>query len=138
MSAAPVLSSVIVVSSGAAAALLCSAVAVAAVVIATHPRYRSFVRAHDLTILSLQWEAGAMPGDAKLAEFEALANDSGATVLIWEADPAAAAQDAIAAIGLEAVVFPPLAVPDYRMSMIDSVSASVDALAAARERARDD
>lgn len=103
--------------------------------IATHPRYQYLARAYGLEILALEWEAGAMPDDEDLAELETLKNESGATVLIWEAGPPAAAIDAANSLGLESVVFPPMAVPPTMTSLTEGFGASVEALAAAAERA---
>ena len=77
--------------------------------IATHPRYHYFARRYGMSVLSMEWDAGAMPDDRQLAELEALAAQSDATVLIWEAQPPDAALDATRALDLRNVVFPPLA-----------------------------
>lgn len=77
--------------------------------IATHPRYQYFARRYDLSIAALEWEAGMMPTDAEVADLQALVAASGARVLIWEAEPPAAAFEITAALGLQNVVFPTLA-----------------------------
>lgn len=77
--------------------------------IATHPRYQYFARAYGLTIQSLEWEAGAAPTAEELAELEALVAETGATALLWEAEPPASALDDTAALGLQNVTFAPLA-----------------------------
>jgi len=105
------------------------------VFISTHPRYQYLARAYGLEILALEWDAGAMPDDEDLAELETLSNESGATVLIWEAEPPAAAIDAANSLGLESVVFPPMAVPPSMTTLPESFAASVEALADAAERA---
>ena len=105
------------------------------VFIATHPRYQYLARAYGLEILALEWDAGAMPDDEDLAQLETLKNQSGATVLIWEAEPPAAAIEAAKSLGLESVVFPPMAVPPSMTSLPASFGASVEALADAAERA---
>lgn len=81
------------------------------VLVATHPRYQYLARAYGLKILSLEWEAGAMPDDSQLADLAALVADQNIKVLLWEAEPPAAARQAIAAMGLKDVVFPTLAIP---------------------------
>lgn len=105
------------------------------VFIATHPRYQYLARAYGLEILALEWDAGAMPDDEDLAELKTLRTESGATVLIWEAEPPAAAIDAANSLGLESVVFPPMAVPPSMSTLPESFAASVEALADAAERA---
>lgn len=78
-------------------------------IIATHPRYQYFARRYDVSITSLEWEAGAMPNDAEIDALQTLVAETGAQVLIWEATPPAAAFDMAAAMGLENIVFPTLA-----------------------------
>ncbi|MEM9971405.1 MAG: metal ABC transporter substrate-binding protein [Pseudomonadota bacterium] len=99
--------------------------------IATHPRYQYFARAYDLSIASLEWEAGAMPSDAELAELQALADDTGAQVILWEAEPPAAAIDAVAALGLRSVVFEPMATTPASGGLLDGFVGAVDAIVAA-------
>lgn len=102
--------------------------------VATHPRYQYLARAFGLTIVSLEWDAGAMPGEADLADLEALVGESGARVLIWEAEPPAEARAAVAALGLRDVVFPTLASPPSSGDFTERFAASVAALAAAAQR----
>jgi len=106
--------------------------------VATHPRYQYLARAFGLTIVSLEWDAGAMPGEADLADLEALVAESGARVLIWEAEPPAEARAAVAALGLRDVVFPTLATSPTSGDFTENFAASVAALAAAAELARAD
>lgn len=106
------------------------------VFIATHPRYQYFARAYGLTILSLEWDAGAMPSEDELAELETLTNESGATVLIWEAAPPAPAREAVASLGLKDLVFVPLAAaPVSSQPFPDLFSDAVNALAVAAKAA---
>ncbi|MEL6799970.1 MAG: metal ABC transporter substrate-binding protein [Pseudomonadota bacterium] len=101
------------------------------VFIATHPRYQYLARAYDLTVLSLEWEAGAMPNAAELSALEAMVADQGADVLIWEATPPDAALEAVASLGLASVTFPPLAMPPQSGGFAEAFAASVSALAEA-------
>lgn len=78
-------------------------------VIASHPRYEYFGRAYGLGVTALDWTAGAVPDAGQLAELEARMADTGARILIWEAEPPAEARDAVAALGLKQAVVPPLA-----------------------------
>jgi zinc transport system substrate-binding protein len=104
------------------------------VFVATHPRYQYFARAYGQTILSLEWDSGAMPSDDELAELKVLAEESGATVLIWEAEPPASARDAVATLGLKDLVFEPLArAPISVRSFPDLFSDAVNTLAVAAE-----
>lgn len=103
------------------------------VFIATHPRYQYLARAYGLTILSLDWDAGAMPDADELAALEKLARENGATVLIWEAEPPAAAMNAARSLGLASVIFPPLAVPPPEMTLLEGFGSSMDRIAAAAD-----
>lgn len=99
--------------------------------IATHPRYQYFARRYDLTIESLEWEAGAMPTDEELAQLTALVEDTGASLIIWEGVPPDAAIAAAAEIGLASVTFPPLAHQRGDEDFLSAFAASVSALASA-------
>ena len=77
--------------------------------IATHPRYQYFARRYDLSVTSLEWEAGSMPTEVQLAELERLSTGRAARILIWEAEPPQEAIEAAEAIGLQTVVFEPWA-----------------------------
>ena len=78
-------------------------------ILTTHPRYQYFARRYDLSLASLQWEAGAMPTDADIADLETLVDQTGAQILLWEAAPPAAAIDVATSLGLQSIVFAPLA-----------------------------
>ncbi|MCV6592401.1 MAG: metal ABC transporter substrate-binding protein [Silicimonas sp.] len=97
--------------------------------IATHPRYHYLARRYGLSISALEWEAGAMPSPEDLATLEGLVTQTGAKVLIWEAAPPAGAFAATEALGLQNVVFDPLARSEG--PFIEGFAASVEALAAA-------
>lgn len=77
--------------------------------IATHPRYQYFARRYDLSIVSLDWEAGVVPTDAQIETLASRVAETGAQVLIWEASPPAGAFELTTARGLQNIVFPPLA-----------------------------
>ncbi len=97
--------------------------------IATHPRYHYFARRYGLTVVSMEWEAGAMPNKAELAQLEALSRDTEATILLWEAEPPAAAFEATAALGLRNVVFPTLAHSVDGGTFLETYAGAVSALA---------
>jgi zinc transport system substrate-binding protein len=102
--------------------------------IATHPRYQYFARRYDLSIDALEWEAGATPTDAELADLQAMMAETGATVLIWEAAPPAEAFEATAALGLRNVVFPTLAHGLDGQDYTDVMSAAIAAIAEVADR----
>lgn len=96
--------------------------------IATHPRYQYLARRYGLTIDALEWEAGAMPSAEELTTLETRASETGARVIIWEAEPPQAAKDAVTALGLESATFAPLAHRDGSADFAASFRAAVDAL----------
>lgn len=81
------------------------------VFVATHPRYQYLARAYGLNIVSLEWDAGAAPDAEQIADLARVVEEEGARVLLWEAEPPASARADVAALGLEDVVFSPLATP---------------------------
>lgn len=99
------------------------------VMIATHPRYQYFARAYGLDIQSLEWEAGAAPDADQLAALEARVDETGARVLLWEAQPPAEARAAIRDLGLADVVFPTLATTPEGSDYVERFRAAVDELA---------
>jgi len=96
-------------------------------IIATHPRYHYLARRYDLSISSLEWEAGAMPTTEDISTLEALVQDTGAQLLLWEAQPPADAIELAAALGLTSVVFPPLA-QSTDADFLATFAASVEAM----------
>ena len=98
--------------------------------IASHPRYEYLGAAYGLEIASLDWEAGAVP-EGGLAALEALVAETGAVVMIWEAEPPTEARAAVAELGLAQAVVPPLSMPPAEGDFVDAMGASLDALAAA-------
>lgn len=101
------------------------------ILIATHPRYQYFGRRYGLEIASLEWEAGAAPNSEQLAELLDLKQQTGAEVLIWEADPPMAALRAVEELGMQNVVFPPLAHKPEGADFVNSYEDSVLALSTA-------
>ena len=78
-------------------------------IITTHPRYQYFAKRYGLTVSALEWEAGAAPNAAEVADLAALMEQTGAQMLIWEAAPPAEALAMASDLGLKNIVFPPLA-----------------------------
>lgn len=99
--------------------------------IATHPRYQYLSRRFDLSISSLEWDAGATPSDEDLADLEALATETGARVLIWEAAPSPDATEAVEALGLQSVVVDPLAGIALRAPFVEALADALTRLSAA-------
>ncbi|PWJ17537.1 metal ABC transporter substrate-binding protein [Jannaschia seohaensis] len=99
--------------------------------ITSHPRYAYLGRAYGLQVTELDWGAGVAPEAAQLAELERAAAETGARLLIWEAEPPAAARDAVAALGLAQAVVPALAIPPAEGDFVSAVEAGLVALAEA-------
>lgn len=102
-----------------------------AILIATHPRYQYLARAYGLTIHALEWEAGAAPDAAQRDALAALASETGATILLWEAAPPEGARAAVQALGLSDVVFPTFAMPPGDGDYVSGLSTALRDLAAA-------
>lgn len=101
------------------------------VLIATHPRYQYLARAYGLNIRSLAWEAGTAPDADQLAELGQLADETGARVLLWEAQPPESARAAVRDLGLAEVVFPTLATEPEGSDYTQRLRRAVDELWAA-------
>ncbi|MEL7465047.1 MAG: metal ABC transporter substrate-binding protein [Pseudomonadota bacterium] len=95
-------------------------------IIATHPRYQYFARAYGLDIRSLEWEAGEAPSEKQWRDLTALAEETGAAILLWEAAPPDAARERAAAAGFADAMLPTLA---NRPGTGDFLSAMRSALA---------
>ena len=104
--------------------------------IATHPRYQYFARRYDLQVASLEWEAGVMPTDQEMADLGALMEETGAGILLWEAEPPEAALKATDELGLQNVVFSPLAHEDLDRAYVDALDEVIDMIGDAAQRAR--
>ncbi|MEM9999858.1 MAG: metal ABC transporter substrate-binding protein [Pseudomonadota bacterium] len=100
-------------------------------IVATHPRYQYFARRYGLSISALDWEAGAMPDAAQLAALSALAAQTNAQILIWEAEPPAEAIARVEELGLKSVVFAPLAQPSPEGAYLEALDAAISALSGA-------
>ena len=93
-------------------------------IIATHPRYQYLARAYGLSISSLEWEAGAMPTQAEIADLEAVVEQTGAEVIFWERQPPDAAFEITRDLGLHNAVFSPLAHQVDGQSYLDTLRAA--------------
>jgi len=100
-------------------------------IVATHPRYQYFARRYGLSVISLEWEAGAMPGDDAISELAQIVDENDARILIWEAEPPVAAIEAAQSLGLQSVVFNPWASQGAAGSFLDAYKAAVSGIAGA-------
>ena len=93
--------------------------------IATHPRYQYFARRYGLSVSSLEWEAGSDPDATGLEELRQRVSDTGAGVLIWEAEPSADAVRAAGEIGVESAVFETMAHRPAEGDFLDTFRAAL-------------
>jgi len=102
-----------------------------AAIIATHPRYQYFARRYGLSIASVEWEAGAMPTEAEQAKLASLVDENDAQILIWEGKPPEAAFAVTGNLGLQNVVFAPLAHGVDARTFLEAYGDAVTALSSA-------
>ncbi len=100
-------------------------------ILATHPRYQYFARAYGLDIAALDWEAGATPDEAQWQDLERKAQDTGASLLIWEAAPPQEALDRAGSLNLRSVVVAPLAGRPASGDFLSVMRSQIAALAGA-------
>lgn len=105
--------------------------------IATHPRYQYFARRYSLSITSLEWDSDAMPSEGDLADLDRLSTDLDAQILIWEAQPPRDAMELTEALGLQSVVFEPLASRGSRDNLFDAYEQAVSSLSEAASQSSD-
>ena len=98
-------------------------------IIATHPRYQYFARAYGLDIAALEWEAGALPDEAQWQDLQDMVAETGASLLIWEAEPPQEAKERAAGMGLASIVFAPLATGPASGDFASVMRAQIEALA---------
>lgn len=97
-------------------------------VISSHPRYQYFGRAYGLTLSAVEWDANEPPDPAQWQAFETLVGETDARILIWEATPDAATLERVTSLGLQSVVFPPLANRPATGDFVASFQASLQQL----------
>ncbi|MBI2421727.1 MAG: zinc ABC transporter substrate-binding protein [Candidatus Hydrogenedentes bacterium] len=94
--------------------------------IASHPVYNYLARRYQWNLKSLHWEPGEMPEEAEWSALQELLKTHAARFVIWEGDPNPAIAARLKTLGLEPVVFYPLAnVPssgDYLAAMQENLA----------------
>ena len=98
-------------------------------IIATHPRYQYFARAYGLDIAALEWDAGALPDEAQWQDLQDMVAETGASLLIWEAEPPQEAKERAAGMGQASSVFAPLATRPASGDFASVMRAQIEALA---------
>ncbi len=102
--------------------------------IATHPRYQYMGRRYGLSVISLEWEAGATPDAEQLTALRTLIDQTGAKILIWEAEPSAKALRAASELGLQNIIFPTLVHPPEDGDFVSAYKNALSAFAEANAR----
>jgi len=78
-------------------------------VIFSHPVYQYLERAYGIKGLSLHWEPNEEPDESQWASLQQIAAANGSRLMIWEGDPTAGIRDRLHALGIQVVVFDPMA-----------------------------
>ncbi|RYH04418.1 hypothetical protein EU805_03340 [Salipiger sp. IMCC34102] len=87
-----------------------------------------------MDIASLEWETGAASTQAQWAELELMAEDTGATLLMWEAAPPSEALARAEELGLTSVVFNPMTNRPASTDFIEGISQGLSKLGDAAEQ----
>ena len=77
------------------------------VFIGSHPVYQYLARRYDLQMSSVHFEPDETPSDQAWRDLERLRAASGASIMLWEAEPLPQTRDRLAAMGLRLAVFHP-------------------------------
>lgn len=104
-------------------------VAAGRTIFASHPRYQYLARAYGLEIEALEWDAGAAPDEAQLADFSDRIAGSDDVVFLWEATPPEDARAAMAGLGVTDMVFSPMATAPEDGDFLSVFQAQVEELA---------
>lgn len=96
--------------------------------IASHPRYQYFARAYGLDLSAVDWDAREEVGEDQWEALAVQVAKTGATLFIWEAEPAQPVRQRLQAMGVVDVVFPPLANAPNAEDFVSSMSSSLDRL----------
>ena len=78
-------------------------------VIFSHPVYQYLQRAYGIKGVSLHWEPGEEPEEGQWTSLQQVAARNGSRLMIWEGDPTAVTRDRLNAMGIQVVVFDPMA-----------------------------
>lgn len=96
------------------------------VFIASHPVYQYLARRYDLQMTSVHFEPDEAPSDQAWRDLERLRAGSGASIMLWEAEPVPQTRERLAAMGLRLVVFHPVgnrpAAGDYLSVMRSNIA----------------
>ncbi len=103
--------------------------------LASHPVYQYLARRYDLQMSSVHFEPYEAPSEQAWHDLERLRAGSGASIMLWEAEPLPQTRDRLAAMGLRLAVFHPAgnrpATGDYLLVMqsnIANLEAAADAV----------
>lgn len=96
------------------------------VFIGSHPVYQYLARRYDLQMSSVHFEPDETPSDQAWRDLERLRAASGASIMLWEAEPLPQTRERLASMGLQLVLFSTAgSLPDsgdYFSVMRDNVS----------------
>lgn len=106
--------------------------------LASHPVYPFLANAYGLSIESVHWEPEDEPGDSAFAELAALRESSGATLMLWEGEPAPTTRARLDSMGVQVVVFEPGGAADGDRDFIETMERNLDRLSDALAARRPD
>ena len=76
-------------------------------VITSHPVYQYLAERLEWQVHSMHWEPNETPSDEEFASLQAAIDDSGAKIMIWEAEPTPETRARLEAMGLVIAVYDP-------------------------------
>ena len=77
--------------------------------LASHPVYQYLARRYQMNVRSVQWPPLDVPGESEWAELASLLGEHPARFMIWEKEPNTETSKRLKSMGVESVVFDPMA-----------------------------
>jgi zinc transport system substrate-binding protein len=77
--------------------------------VASHPVYQYLAKRYGLNIRSVHWEPDEVPGPEEWSELRALLREHPAKWMIWEGEPSVEVVSGLKKLGVESLVFDPVA-----------------------------
>ncbi|MCP3869677.1 MAG: zinc ABC transporter substrate-binding protein [Gammaproteobacteria bacterium] len=102
-------------------------------VIFSHPVYQYLERAYAIAGTSLHWEPHKEPDAGQWALLQEIATTSGSRLMIWESDPLTRTRDRLHALGIQVVVFDPMANQPKEGDFLSGMERNVRSLEEAAE-----
>ena len=97
-------------------------------VLYSHPVYQYFERRYNFNGRALHWEPDQPPSPKDWSELDAVLTQHPAAIMLWEAEPLPATRARLKELGIEVVVFRPLANRPAEGDFLSGMSANIDRL----------